>query len=150
MEDRKLSDSQIKGIDLSVRAIKKVYPFLMGWKLSEGWEKYETNTYIDIYINSVELGKLFDMEVTPYFKQRIIDGEKISSAAILAPFNWGYYGTDEFNEIGEMSSKLNRNINDSLKKSYGYIPDEMKIYWSTTYGGKYVSNPKIDYFIFEF
>ena len=61
------TEKQIKGIDLAVRATKKVFPFIKGWEFTPDWEKYSTVIYINLIVDFVELGKTMDMEVKSYF-----------------------------------------------------------------------------------
>jgi len=147
--EKKLSDIQIKGIDLSVRALKKVFPFVTGWKLYKDWQKYETHLYIDLYIDYNKLNDLFKLGMSESFKTRLERGEEIQSSAILAPFSWGDYGTEEFDKMGNLSFSFGRKINDTLIQAYEYIPDEMKFYWSSSWGNKHETKPSIDSYIFQ-
>ena len=147
--ERKLTDQQIKGVDLSVRALKKVYNFITGWKLSKGWEKYESHLYIDLYIDYNKLDDLFKLGISESFRTRLERGEEIQSSAILSPFSWGDYGTEEFEKMGDLSFSFGRKINDTLNQAYEYVPDEMKIYWRTGSGNKYESKLSIDSYFYQ-
>jgi hypothetical protein len=147
-----ISEKQIKGIDLSVRATKKVFSFIKGWEFAPDWEKYSTVIYINLYIDFIELGKFLNMEVREYWLERVESGEKIVSGAILSPFDWGDYGTDDWEKIAEISHKLRLKINDTLSKAYEFIPDDMSIFYSFGSGSlKSENKPNIsaDNFIYK-
>ncbi len=125
-----ISEKQIKGIDLSVRATKKVFPFVKGWEFTPDWEKYSTVIYVNLYIDFIELGKFLNMEVREYWLESIKSGEKFVTGALLTPFDWGDYGTDNWEKISDISHNLRLKINDTLSKAYQFIPDDMSIFYS--------------------
>lgn len=150
MEEKKISDNQIKGIDLSVKALRKIFPLIKGWEFTEGWEKYQAHTYINVYIDCSELSKLFDLEISDTFKLRLERDKLVHSHAILAPFDWGSYGTEEFEKMGDLSFEFGRKLNKTLYQAYEYIPEEMKIYWKSSNGFKYETKILIDGYFFRF
>jgi hypothetical protein len=146
--ERKLTDSQIRGIDLSVKALKKVFPFVTGWKLDDTWEKYETKIYLDLFIDYKELSKIVDLEIRPYFIDRIESGEGYTSSAILTMFEWNAYQSEEWEKISQLSFDLHQKINSTLNQAYGFMPDEIKIYWKSS-SSKHVSSLGVDEYIFK-
>ena len=145
-----ISEKQIKGIDLSVKATKKVFPFIKGWEFTPDWERYSTVVYINLYIDFIELGKFLNMEVREYWLERIESGEKFVTGALLTPFDWGDYGTDNWEKISDISHNLRLKINDTLSKAYQFIPDSMSIFYSVGSGAlrdDYKPNISADNFI---
>jgi len=145
---RTLSENQIKGIDLTVRVLKKVFPFVKGWKLDKTWEKYETNLYLDLDIDVTKLSEVINMEVREYYIKKLKTGESITSSAILTPFDWGDIGSEKWEEVGQSSHLLRMKINDTLRKAYDFLPDEMKVFWRSSFN----THPcvlSVDEFIFE-
>jgi len=122
------SEKQIKGIDLAVRATKKVFPFIKGWEFTPTWENYKTVIYINLIVDFVELGKTMDMEVKSYFFYKFKIYGEFTTSAILAPFEWGEYESKQWQDMSEASSSLGQKIRGSLKQSYEFIPDEMSIF----------------------
>ena len=51
MENPELPENIRKGVDLSVKALKKVYPFILGWELSDTWYQYNTTLYIELIMD---------------------------------------------------------------------------------------------------
>jgi len=126
--ESKISEKQIKGIDLAVRATKKVFPFIKGWEFTSTWENYKTVIYINLIVDFVELGKTMDMEVKSYFFYKFKIYGEFTTSAILAPFEWGEYESKQWQDMSQASSSLGQKIRGSLKQSYEFIPDEMSIF----------------------
>ena len=84
-----VSEKQIRGIDLAVKATKKVFPFVTGWEFTPDWERYSTVIYINLFIDFIEVGKFLNMEVKEYHLDKIKSGEEFVTGAILTPFDWG-------------------------------------------------------------
>lgn len=148
MGKTELPENFRKGIDISVRTAKKLYPFIVGWELSETWEKYKTVLYIELIIDFKKLHERFDWGVSGYFTSRLGRGEEVRTPALLAPFEWGDYGTEEFEKKSELSHSLGRDIRKTLNQAYDFIPDEYKMTWETSFG-KSQSEIGVDYYIFR-
>lgn len=146
--ERKLTDKQFKGIDLSVKALKKVFPFVTGWKLYDNWSSYETKIYIEIFVNYEELSKIVGMEIRPYIKNNLESGESHTSSAIFSIFDWGNFGTEEWEKISKLSYEFHEKISKTLNQAYEYIPDEMKTYWKSS-SSSHVVSLGIDNYIFK-
>jgi hypothetical protein len=123
-----ISEKQIKGIDLAVRATKKVFPFIKGWEFTPDWEKYSTVIYINLIVDFVELGKTMDMEVKSYFFYKFKIYGEFTTSAILAPFEWGEYESEQWKDMSQASLSLAKKIRGTLKQAYEFIPDEMSIF----------------------
>jgi hypothetical protein len=122
------SEKQIKGIDLAVKATKKVFPFIKGWEFTPTWEKYSTVIYINLIVDFVELGKTMDMEVKSYFFYKFEIYGEFTTSAILAPFEWGEYESEQWKDMSQASLSLAKKIRGALKQAYEFIPDEMSIF----------------------
>ena len=123
-----ITEQQIKGIDLSVKAVKQAFPFVKGWEFTPTWENYNTVIYINLIVDFVELGKTIDMEVKDYFFYKFKIYGEFKTSAILSPFEWGDYESKQWQDMAEASSSLGQKIRDALKQAYSFIPDEMSIY----------------------
>lgn len=148
MENPELPENIRKGVDLSVKAVKKVYPFIIGWELSDTWYKYNTVLYIELILDVEKLSEMFDMKRSQYFDSRIERGEEVKTPALLAPFEWGDYGTDEFEKIASVSHDLGREVRKALNQAYDFLPDGYKKTWETSFG-KSQSEIGVDYYIFQ-
>jgi len=145
-----VSEKQIRGIDLAVKATKKVFPFVKGWEFTPDWQRYSTVIYINLFIDFIELGKFLNMEVREYHLDKIKSGEEFVTGAILTPFDWGDYGTDNWEKMADVSHNLRLKINETLSKAYQFIPDSMSIFYSVGSGAlrdDYKPNISADNFI---
>lgn len=61
-----LTPEKLKGIDVVVKSISRLYPFIKGWQFNENWERWETLIAIDFLVDYKEFAnylgkeKLFD------------------------------------------------------------------------------------------
>lgn len=146
--EKKLTDQQIKGIDLSMKALRKVFPFIKEWKLIKSWANYQTHIYIDVYIDYKVLSKVLNIDTSEYFKDRIRRGEEVTTGALLSPFDWGEPFSDEYDKNSETSYNFGRKIKEALTQSYDFIPEEMKTFW-TLNKNEYQCVLSIDNFIYK-
>jgi hypothetical protein len=148
MENPELHENIRKGVDLSVKALKKVYPFILGWELSDTWYKYNTTLYIELLMDVEKLSEIFTWELSQYVTAKLERGEEVKSPATLAPFEWGEYGSEEFEMKSETSHKLGRDIRKALNQAYDFLPDGYKKTWETSFG-KSQTELAVDYYIFK-
>jgi hypothetical protein len=148
MENPELHENIRKGVDLSVKALKKVYPFILGWELSDTWYKYNTTLYIELLMDVEKLSEIFTWELSQYVTSKLERGEEVKSPATLAPFEWGEYGSEEFETKSEISHKLGRDIRKALNQAYDFLPDGYKQTWETSFG-KSQTELAVDYYIFK-
>ena len=148
MENPELHENIRKGVDLSVKALKKVYPFILGWELSDTWYKYNTTLYIELLMDVEKLSEIFTWERSQYATAKLERGEEVKSPATLAPFEWGEYGSEEFETKSEISHKLGRDIRKALNQAYDFLPDGYKRTWETSFG-KSQTELAVDYYTFK-
>jgi hypothetical protein len=147
--EKTLTKEQVKGVDLIVKTIKKVYPFVKEWKLTDNWAKYSTTLYLDLVIDLTKFSQYLNKEIEPYYLKKLENGETVRSAALMAAFDWGMSGTEEWEETGKMSGELTKKIKNDLNQAYEYIPDGMKMTWDATLTTNIPVGIGIDYFIME-
>ena len=71
------------------------------------------------------------------------------SGAILTPFDWGDYKSDEWEEIAEKSFKMSVQIRDFLNENYEMLPEDYKIYYDLGHPYLYITKLAIDYYLFD-
>ena len=140
MRDNNFTDKQIRGLDLVFKVVKKKFPFIIGWEFSEGYEKYDCTLYLDIKIDVQKLGEYVGMEPTKEY------GIK-KFGALLSPFDWGNYKTDEWEEISQKSYQLVVQIKSFINENYNILPDEFKMYYDLGHLNKYIVNLSIDNYL---
>lgn len=107
-----LTDKQIRGIDLAVKALRKKYPFITGWGEYDKWEDYNVNLFVDIQIDPQLLADYVKGEVSNnlpnniYFLQDLLE--------------WGTFNWDEIKD-------LQTNFENDLQLSYKYLPEEYRV-----------------------
>lgn len=136
-----MSDKEKKGIDLTVKSLRKKYPFVKGWVMEEG-EEYNYVFHITLFVDPIEAIKFiadkYDVEIYPsdlllnYIIKRNPEGYDASVLMLYASIE-GEGGTmlnstsPVWESLFEMTYKLKQEMNDRLSDSYVVLPDEYKI-----------------------
>jgi len=107
-----LTDKQIKGIDLAVKAVRKKYPFITEWGEYDEWKNYQVNIYVDIKIDPQLLADYVKGEVSNDIPRKIYYLQDL--------LEWETYNWDELKELQEK-------IEEDLEMAYEYLPDEYKV-----------------------
>jgi hypothetical protein len=122
--NEEVSKQQInKGIDIVVSGLKKEFPFVVGWKLHDNYDEYTTSIYIDLVVEYEKVKEFYGLK-----PKMMYDIEYIKNKQVAYPFSpFEYEG--KFDPYIE-SQKLSEYVFDM----YDYIPDELKLKESHTYG----------------
>jgi len=104
---------------------------------------------LDLVIDLTKFSQYLNKEIEPYYLKKLENGETVRSAALMAAFDWGMSGTEEWEETGKMSGELTKKIKNDLNQAYEYIPDGMKMTWDATLTTNIPVGIGIDYFIME-
>ena len=122
--NEEVSKQQIdKGIDIVVNGLKNEFPFVVGWQLHNDYDEYRTSIYIDLVVEYEKVKEFYGLEKKRMYNLEYIKNKQI--AYVLTPFE--YEGKfDPFIE----SQKLGEYV----FEMYEYIPDELKLEESYTYG----------------
>jgi len=123
-----LSNKEHRGIDISVKALSKKYPFVKGWVLTKGWNKYNTMLGIDVYVNFFELSDYSGLRMSPYWKKVLLNPE--SDERDFKTYALGGYF--EYPKDDSTMFDLRRKLEKTLEELYTHIPQDMK----TTYDFK--------------
>ena len=135
-----VSKQQIdKGIDIVVNGLKNEFPFVVGWQLHNDYEEYRTSIYIDLVVEYEKVKEFYGLEPKMMYNVEYIKNKQV--AYVITPFE--YEG--KFDPYIE-SQKLNEYV----FEMYEYIPDELKLEESYTYGSVRTNYKglKVDDFIF--
>jgi len=138
--NEEVSKPQIdKGIDIVVNGLKNEFPFVVGWQLHDDYDEYMTNIYIDLVVEYEKVKEFYGLEPNMTHDIEYIKNKQV--AYVLTPFE--YEG--KFDPYIE-SQKLSEYVFDM----YDYIPDELKLKESHTYGSvkDNYKGLKVDDFIF--
>lgn len=134
-----VSEKQIdKGIDIVINGLKKEFPFVVGWQLHNDYKEYMTSIYIDLVVEYEKVKEFYDLEPNMKYEIEYIKNKQV--AYVLSPFEYERY-FDPYLE----SQKLSEYVFDM----YDYIPDELKMEASYTYGSATgYKGLKVDDYIF--
>lgn len=124
-----LSNKERRGIDISIKALSKKYPFVKGWSLTKDWNKYNTMTGIDVYINFFDLSDYSGLKMNPYWKKALLDPNSKEYGAEKTYALGGYF---EYPQEDSTMFELRRKLESTLEDLYVHLPDDMK----TTYDFK--------------
>ena len=138
--NEEVSKQQIdKGIDIVVNGLKKEFPFVVGWQLHNDYEEYRTSIYIDLVVEYEKVKEFYNLTPKKMYDLEYIKNRQV--AYVITPFD--YEG--KFDPYLE-SQKLNEYV----FEMYEYIPDELKLEESYTYGSVSANYKglKVDDYIF--
>ena len=138
--NEEVSKQQIdKGIDIVINGLKKEFPFVVGWQLHNDYKEYITTIYIDLVVEYEKVKEFYGLE--PNMKHNIEYIKNKQVAYVLSPFEYERY-FDPYKE----SQKLGEYV----FEMYEYIPDELKLEESPTYGSlkNHYKALKVDDYIF--
>ena len=121
-----------KGIDITVRALTKLFPFITGYEDDSSLETYESAHYIDLIIDLNKLSKYMDVPINPYWERVVRDDPQYRMVYAI----WSYlkfpdehevtYSTDIKTHPGYI---LGSKITDKLESLYSYLPDNYKLFY---------------------
>jgi hypothetical protein len=123
-----LSNKERRGIDISIKALSKKYPFVKGWDLTKDWNRYNTMIGIDVYVNFFDLSDYSGLRMSPYWKKALLDPQP--DERDLKTYALGGYF--EYPREDQTMFELRRKLESTLEDLYVHLPDDMK----TTYDFK--------------
>jgi hypothetical protein len=138
--NEEVSKQQIdKGIDIVVNGLKNEFPFVVGWQLHDNYDAYITSIYIDLVVEYEKVKEFYGLEIKERYDLEYIKNKQV--AYVLSPFEYERYFDPyiESQKLGEYVFEM-----------YEYIPDELKLEESRTYGSVRTNYKglKVDDYIF--
>ena len=129
-----------KGIDMTVKALKKPFPFIIGYK-DDTTTQYESAHYIDLIIDLTKLSKYMGKPINPYWEKELRNDPIYDKTYAL----WSYLMFDEEDsKYSDDISKhpgylLGKEIQEQIESIYEYLPDEYKLFY--TYKSEWSTYP---------
>lgn len=138
---RQLPKEHATGVTIVVKSLSKVYPFIKGWELSEGWDNYKTTLYIELIINIEEASKFYNKPPTGFKNKK---GSTLSMFLGMTDiFNNKSEWDDEFEFFyGEKQKMINK-----LNNVYHMIPEDYIRFREGAYNKEKPIKLDIDYYI---
>lgn len=128
VRDDNFSEEQIKGLDLSIKALSKRYKFIKGWKFIENYNQWKAYLYINIIVDWSEVAKFYNKEFKPYWEESFNKGEKIESSLIDTYIFVNPSSTDsDYQSYFEKSFEETKKIERQLNSIYSSLPTEFQI-----------------------
>lgn len=136
-----LTETQILGINLLINAIKKKFPFIVDWKLSNDYEEYVHTLYLYLYIDPKKLGEYFNKEVNEYL-------EKTPYLSFFLRWE-DEYGINKVKELESIVRPVQEKIFETMNNLHEVFPEQYQIYtYSKEFPNKYryLVNFNVDWF----
>jgi hypothetical protein len=117
-----LTKKQERALDKMIKAISRRFPFIVGWKPSEDFLKYDTMLNIDFMVDYDKLAKFFDADTDDTWK-RIIENEgPYPMYSLGGPFSY-----DKFPHIKDLSYDTSAKIEELLTNMNEELPEGFSI-----------------------
>lgn len=124
MEEKKkypMSEIQVKGVNLVIKAIMKRYEFIKGWEPYQHHENYENILFIDIIMDYQEFADNYK-----YYFRRLKYTQVISYG--IVPYVERSEGVTD-SDLENHVKKIREDIEESINILYKSLPDEFKVFW---------------------
>lgn len=154
--DNNFTKSQVKGIDMCVKAAAKKYKFIKGWRLDDRFEEYNTFLYIDLFVDWFEISEYMDLKINPFYlnyykNHEDFKGGSLGSHMLLKNMESVFDLTDDARQkIGDDSYKLNRQIYNTLNAFYQQLPETHQIFYKVGVGTPFEDKELVDLSVDEY
>lgn len=126
--DDNFTKNQIKGIDLTIKAISKKYPFIKGWRFIDNYQQWKAHLYIDIIVNWDEVAEFYGKEVKPYWQVAFKNGDKVDSSLIDSyMFDNPSHTEEGYQEYFDKSFMETKKIGTLINSIYSSLPKEFQV-----------------------
>ena len=127
MEEKELSPDEIRGVDLIVKALKKKYNFIQGWKPDDEYMKYDNTLFIHLLVDYDKVSDYFGMRIRPSIKNllNLKDpewwGKEIYSLTAFLEEPEGYTGGyDTKTRMRDLAEHLYKQLPPQLQRTYTF------------------------------
>lgn len=142
-----LTKEQIRGIQLSLKACSKEFPFIKGFFLEKDNVNYKTVLFIVVLVDYELVSKFYNREI--HYRGYLRNTDTYNTVGI--PFVWGEPSTEEYkfnldfwsNEKNKVQNLLDLFIN-ALPEKYKYAPGSLRANVPHIQGYCQIGTPCID------
>jgi hypothetical protein len=117
-----LTKKQERALDKMIKAISRRFPFIVGWKPSEDFLKYDTMLNIDFMVDYDKLAKFFDADTDDTWKIIIENEGPYPMYSLGGPFSY-----DKFPHIKDLSYDTSAKIEELLTNMNEELPEGFSI-----------------------
>jgi len=133
-----LTKKQYRALDIMMKSVSKRYPFIIGWKPSDDFLKYDTMLNLNIIVDYNKLADFFNAETRPYWLNVIKDEGSVQSYSLGGLFNY-----DDNPQIKDLSYDTSDNIERILSDINEQLPDDIRItYPFLNFRNEFVNVPR--------
>lgn len=130
-----LTDKQKKGIDLSVKSLRKKFPFVKGWEPDNDNEVYLMSFFINLFIDFFEMSEFYGKETRRFWVDMY---NKYGAEEMVSHSLVSFIETDDDKPIydtplSEEMYKQSDKIQNQLNTTYDMLPNEYKILVETPF-----------------
>ena len=117
-----LTKEQIRGIQLSLKACSKEFPFIKGFFLEKDNVNYKTVLFIVVLVDYELLSKFYNREIN--YRGYLRNTDTYNTVGI--PFVWGEPGTEEYKFNLDFWSNEKYKIQNLLELLINALPEQFK------------------------
>ncbi len=133
-----LTKKQMRSVDMMVNALKKKYPFILGWKPSDDFLKYDTMLNIDFMVDYKMLANFFGIETNKHWEGHL-DTEGPYETYTLG----GLFDYDDNPQLKDLSYNTTDNMERLMTDVNEQLPEEFQItYPYENFRGEIVNVPR--------
>jgi hypothetical protein len=117
-----LTKDQIRGIQLSLKACSKEFPFIKGFFLEKDNVNYKTVLFIVVLVDYELVSKFYNREIN--YRGYLRNTDTYNTVGI--PFVWGEPGTEEYNVNLNFWSNEKYKVQNLLELLINALPEQFK------------------------
>ena len=121
-----------RGIDLTVKGLRKRYPFIIGYKDDTSEVTYNSAHYIDLIVDNNKLSEYMGVPINPYWERHLKDNpqyERLYSIWSCLKFP---NESDYDNIRNHPGFILDGKVKDDLTSMYTFVPEQYRLYYIST------------------
>ena len=133
-----LTKKQLRALDIMIKSLSKRYPFIIGWKPSENFLKYDTMLNIDFMVDYKKLADFFEADTIDRWEKMIEEDGPYSAYSLGGMFDY-----NKFPHIKYLSYDTSANIERILTDINEELPEDIRItYPYENFRGELVNVPR--------
>ena len=129
-----ITERQIKGIKLCIKAVSKSFPFVKGFIFDKENLNYQHAWFLYILIDTEEVGTFYDEPI----RSDSYKTAKVPYSTFGISFDWGKQSTPEWDSAFEKWTSRKESLVNLFRSAYNFLPEQYKYKENT---------PSIDGFI---
>ena len=117
-----ITETQIKGIKLCIKAVSKSFPFVKGFIFDKENENYQHAWFLYILIDTEEVGTFYDDPI----RSDSYKTAKVPYSTFGISFDWGKQSTPEWDSAFEKWNERKDSLVNLFRSAYNFLPEQYK------------------------